>query len=137
MDSISGLVRDRLLLEKRIGQIFAKIEIEFSFDIDRTKHSHDRSTRTDIEDYNRTPISNGEIVYALDLTKKEIAKLIAVGVIKTKVPFVIKSISKELSLAINPVQIYEHYWKLYVLTNFRESKRNPFEIGEDQVVINF
>jgi len=137
MDSIGRLVRNRLLLEKRIGQLFANIEIEFSFDIDRTKHSHDRSTRTDIEDYNRTPISNGEIVYAVELTKKKIARLIAIGIIKHNVPFVIKSTSKELSLAIKPVQIIESYWKLYVLTNFRESKRNPFEVGEDQVVIDF
>lgn len=137
MDSIDRLVRNRLLLEKRIGQVFSKIEIEFAFDIDRTRHAYDRSIRTNIDDYNQKEISNGEIVYAIELTKKEIARQIAVGLIKSEIPFIIKSASKELSLAINPVQIFESYWKLYVLTNFRESKHNPFYTGEDQIIIEF
>jgi hypothetical protein len=57
------------------------------------------------------------------------------GEIKDGVPFVIKSIQKEIAIAIDPTLIGGTYWKLYVLTVFRESEELPFRVSKDQVVI--
>lgn len=137
MDRIRQLVRKNLLLEKRIGQLVDKLTITFAYDIDRRSHAFDRATRGDIEDYNTKEISNGEIVFAIESVKREISEKIAKGEIVSNEPIVVKSIEKEIALVVNPMHEFDNYWKLMVITVFRESRRNPFRVGKDQVVLYF
>lgn len=135
MKHLRRLIKEHLLLEKRIAQLLSNIKIQYSFDIDRTTHAYLRKTRTGIEDYNQKEISNSELRYFIDFSLRDIAENIATHQIIDGEKFVIKSISKELSVVINPVQIYEYYWKLELITVFRETKHNPFKVGKNQLVI--
>jgi hypothetical protein len=92
----------RLLVEKRIGQISANIEVVLGFDILSTKHSVDRSVRTGISNYNQTPITNSEIVELVSFFRREIAERIVNGEIQNDVPFAIKSIDRNLAAIVNP-----------------------------------
>jgi hypothetical protein len=136
MSFLRNLIKKNLILEKKIAQISSKIEIEFSFLIDRTVHAYLRRTRSDIEDYDTREISNDEIVYFIGLVRKKIAEKILMGEIIDGVPFVVRSVEKAMALAIVPKQEYGVYWKLIITTVFRESTQNPFRVGRDQLVID-
>lgn len=124
-----------LLLEKRIGQISANIEIVLGFDIVSTKHSVDRSTRTYLQDYNQTPITNREIVDLVTFFRREIAERIVNGEIQNNVPFAIKSIDRNLAAVIDPNMVSNLYWKLVVVTVFREDEENHLKTFRNQVVL--
>ena len=124
-----------LLLEKRIGQISANIEIVLGFDIVSTKHSVDRSTRTYLQGYNQTPITNREIVDLVTFFRREIAERIVNGEIQNNVPFAIKSIDRNLAAVIDPNMESNLYWKLVVITVFREDENNPLKTFRNQVVL--
>lgn len=126
---------DKLLLEKRIGQILSKIEIIFNFEVIKTIHSHKRETRTDVEDYNTKIISNGELLEFINYFKKEIAEHIATNEIVDGVEFITKSDSRELCCVIIPQQESFVHWKLILKTVWRESSTNRFRVGEGQLVI--
>ena len=49
--------------------------------------------------------------------------------------FVVKSVDKEIALAIVPKHVEDNFWKLVIITVFRESFSNPFRVGENQLVI--
>ena len=66
------------------------------------------------------------VVYAEKIINREIFN---------KKPFVVKSVERELALAINPIHIGGTYWRLEISTVFRESLSNPFRVGDNQVVI--
>ena len=76
MKTLRELIKEELLLEKRIAQISSSIEISFSFDVNTTTHSDDQKVRTDIEDYNETPVSNAEIRDVIRQVIKVIAEKI-------------------------------------------------------------
>jgi len=135
MNNLRQLIKEHLLLEKRIGQLLSNIKIQYSFDVDRTTHAYLRKDRPDLEDYNQKEISNHELRYFIDFFLRDIAENIATQQIIDNEEFVIKSVSKELAVAINPVQIGEYYWILELITVFRESKRNPFRTGKNQLVL--
>lgn len=124
-----------LLLEKRIGQILANIEIVLGFDIVSTKHSVDRSTRNYLEGYNQKPITNKEIVELVTFFRREIAEKIVTGEIQNNVPFAIKSIDRNLAAIIDPSIETNLYWKLVVVTVFREDENNRLKTFKNQVVI--
>lgn len=124
-----------LLLEKKIGQFVSTSEITFVFEIHRTRHAFIRSTRDDINDYNDKEITNGEIKYFIEATKKQISEGILTGLIKDQTRFIIKSKEKELAVAINPVHNIGYYWSLFVITVFRESEDLQFRTSENQYVI--
>lgn len=124
-----------LLLEKRIGQILANIEIVLGFDIVSTKHSVDRSTRSYLEGYNQKPITNKEIVELVTFFRREIAEKIVTGEIQNNVPFAIKSIDRNLAAIIDPSIETNLYWKLVVVTVFREDENNRLKTFKNQVVI--
>lgn len=136
MSFLRNLIKKNLILEKKIAQISSKIDIEFSFLIDRTSHAYIRRTRSDIEDYDTREISNDEIVYFISLVRKEIAEKILMEEIINGVPFVVRSAEKALALSIVPKKEYGVYWKLIITTVFRESYDNPFRVGRDQLVID-
>ena len=135
MKSLRQIIKEELLLEKRIAQVRTSFEVSFSFDVNRTSHAFDRKTRDDIEDYNPRPIVNAEIKEIIRLSKNEIAEKIVNQEIKSETEFVIKSLKWELAMAITPIHITGTYWQLLIKTVFRESNNNPFRVGEDQLVI--
>lgn len=136
MNSLRELIRKNLLIEKKIAQLRDNITVTFSYDVDRSKHAEMRSSRPELEDYNQKEISNGEIVYIIDLVKRQISEKILEGQIVNQEPFVIKSPEKEIAIVVDPVNEYGQYWKLFIRTVFRESKFNPFRVGKNQLVIH-
>jgi hypothetical protein len=135
MKTLRQIIKEELLLEKRIAQVRTSFEVSFSFDVNRTSHAFDRKTRDDIEDYNPRPIVNAEIKEIIRLSKNEIAEKIVNQEITSETEFVIKSLKWELAMAITPIHITGTYWQLLIKTVFRESNNNPFRVGEDQLVI--
>lgn len=124
-----------LLLEKRIGQISSNIEVVLGFDILSTKHSVDRSTRTGLLNYNQTPITNSEIVELVSFFRREIAERIVNGEIQNNTPFAIKSIDRNLAAIIDPNMESNLYWKLVVVTVFREDEVNKLKTYRGQIVL--
>lgn len=135
MKNLRQIIKEELLLEKRIAQVSSTIEVIFSFDVSRTSHAFDRAVRDDIIGYNQRPIENAEIKEIIAFTKKEIAEKIVTQEIKNGEDFVIKSLKWELAMGIVPLHVEGTYWKLIIKTVFRESKYDPFRVGEDQLVI--
>ena len=135
MKTLRQIIKEELLLEKRIAQVRASIEVVFSFDVKRTTHAFDRKTRDDIEDYNPRPIVNAEIKEIIRMSKNEIAEKIINQEITPETEFVLKSLKWELAMAITPIHITGTYWELLIKTVFRESNNNPFRVGKDQLVI--
>ena len=135
MKTLRQIIIEELLLEKRIAQVRSSIEVVFSFDVNRTSHAFDRKTRDDIEDYNPRPIVNAEIKEIIRMSKNKIAEKIVNQEITPETEFVVKSLKWELAMAITPIHIEGTYWELLIKTVFRESKNNPFRVGEDQLVI--
>ena len=136
MKNLINLLNEALLLEKRIAQIKSNITVDFNFDIIKTGHIDLRRTRDNIEDYNEKEISNDEIVFFIDLFKNDIARAIALEDIKDEEAFVIRSVSKELSCAIVPQLQIGTFWRLKVITVFRESSINPFATWDGQFIIS-
>jgi hypothetical protein len=135
MSLLRQLIKESLLLEKRIAQLSANIEITFAFDVDRTHHAYIRRKREGIEGYDEREISNGEIKYIIQLSIKQIAEKIISGEIKDGEAFVIKSPEKSIAMSVVPNQEMGLYWKLYITTVFRETYDNPFRVGRDQLII--
>ena len=135
MSNLRQLIKEHLLLEKRIAQLMSSFKIQYSFEVDRTTHAYHRKTRTGISDYNEKEISNSEIKYIVELSLRDIAEKIAQHNIIDDEAFVVKSVDKEIALAIVPKHVEDNFWKLVIITVFRESFSNPFRVGEDQLVI--
>ena len=135
MSLLRQLIKENLLLEKRIAQLSTKIEVTLAFDVDRTHHAYVRRKRDDIEDYDDREISNGELKYIVELARKQIAEKLVTNEIKDNQAFVIKSPEKNIAMSIVPQNEIGSFWKLYITTVFRESFENPFRVGKDQVVI--
>jgi hypothetical protein len=135
MKSLKQLIRESLLLEKRISQLSAKIEVVFGFDVDRTQHAYIRKTRQDIEGYDEREISNAEITYIVELARKQIAEKIITGEIYDEESFIIKSPEKNMAMSVVPIKETNQYWKLLITTVFRETYDNPFRVGKGQLVI--
>jgi hypothetical protein len=135
MSNLRQIIKEHLLLEKRIAQLMSSFKIQYSFEVDRTTHAYHRKTRTGISDYNEKEISNSEIKYIIELSLRDIAEKIAQHNIIDDEAFVVKSVDKEIALAIVPKHVEDNFWKLVVITVFRESVSNPFRVGEDQLVI--
>ena len=135
MSNLRKLIKEHLLLEKRIAQLMSSFEVQYSFDVDRSVHAYLRKTRNDIEGYNEKEISNSEIKYMISLSLKKIAEKIAQHNIVDNEAFVIKSYEKEIAIAIEPKHVEDNFWKLVITTVFRESFDNPFRVGKNQTLI--
>jgi hypothetical protein len=136
---LKQLIREHLLLEKRIGQLVDTFEITMSFDlIKHMGHAEQRAMgvgREKIEDYDMRPVSNMEIRYFVDLFKRDIGEKIIYGEIKNEEPFVIRSSEKGLSIPLKPIHNGGPSWRLVVMTVWRESDTHKFKTFEGQVVI--
>ena len=135
MGNLRQLIKEHLLLEKRIAQLMSSFKVQYSFEVDRTTHAYHRKTRTGISDYNEKEISNAEIKYIVELSLRDIAEKIAQHNIIHDESFVVKSVDKEIAIAIVPKHVEDNFWKLVISTVFRESYDNPFRVGENQIVI--
>jgi len=135
MGNLRQLIKEHLLLEKRIAQLMSSFKVQYSFEVDRTTHAYHRKTRTGISDYNEKEISKAEIKYIVELSLRDIAEKIAQHNIIHDESFVVKSVDKEIAIAIVPKHVEDNFWKLIIVTVFRESLNNPFRVGEDQLVI--
>lgn len=137
--NLKKLIREHLLLEKRIGQLVDTFEITMSFDlIKHMGHAEQRAMgigREKIDDYDMRPVSNMEIRYFVELFKRDIGEKIIYGEIKNEEPFVIRSPEKGLAIPLKPIHNGGTSWKLVVLTIWRESNIHKFKTFEGQVVI--
>lgn len=131
----NNLLQNLLILEKRISQISSTIEVTFGFDVIKTTHADDRS------DFakrglggNQNPISNAEMSEFVSYFKRDIAEGIATGDIVNQTEFVIRSLERELSMAIIAEEVGQNYWKLVIKTVFRESDEHRLKTGVDQLV---
>jgi hypothetical protein len=126
------------LLEKRIAQISANVEIRFGFDIIKTSHANDQSdfSKRGLQGDNQSHISNLEIKEFVLYFIKEIASAIASGEIVNQDNFVIRSVDREMSIPIVAEEVSKTYWKLIVKTVFRESNFNQLKVGKDQLVFD-
>ncbi len=89
-----------LILEKYIGSVTSNIEISIKFDVKKTSHATDQFTRTGIEGYNETPISNSELLEFLNISKSKISEKIASQEIVDGSKFVLKSNEWEMACPI-------------------------------------
>jgi len=128
-------IKKHLILEKRIGQIVTNFEITFGFDVITTKHSNYRGGGRDLQDYNQRPVSNSEIVEFIQIFKRDIAEKIINGEIRESEPFVLISNRWELAMAVSAERESGTYWKLVIITVFRQSEIHKFKVGENQIVI--
>lgn len=135
MSNLRRLIKEHLLLEKRIAQLMASFKVQYAFEVDRTSHAYDRKTRKDIPNYNDREISNAELKYIIELALRDIAENIALHNIVDDEAFVIKSKEKEIAIAIVPKHVDGLFWRLVLVTVFRESYDNSFRVGENQLVI--
>jgi hypothetical protein len=135
MKTLRQIIKENLLVEKRITQVNSSLEVLFVFDVNRTSHAFDRDTRDDIEGYNIRPIVNEEIREIISMVTKQISEKIVTREIVPEEDFVVKSLKWELAMAITPVHIGGTYWQLIIKTVFRESRFNPFRVGKNQLVI--
>jgi hypothetical protein len=126
------------LLEKRIGQISANVEIRFGFDIIKTSHATTQAdfSKRGLQGDNQNHISNLEIKEFVLYFIKDIASAIATGEIVDQDNFVIRSVDREMSIPIVAVEISKTYWQLVVKTVFRESTFNQLKIAKDQLVFD-
>ena len=127
-----------LLIEKRIAQLSANIEIVLSFDIIKHSGHVDKrmSGRDDVDGYDNRPVTNSEIKYFIELFKSEIAENIVFNRIIDGEPFIIKSSKLGLAIPLKPVNVGENYWRLIVLTVWRESEINKLKVGKNQLVLS-
>ena len=124
-----------LILEKRISQISSTIEVTFGFDVIKTTHADDRSdfAKRGLSG-NQNPISNAEMSEFVSYFKRDIAEGIATGDIVNQTEFVIRSLDRELSMAIIAEEVAQNYWKLVIKTVFRESEEHRLKTGVDQLI---
>ena len=130
------IIKKNLLLEKRIGQISAKVEVVFGFDVIKTKHTTERmnvSTR-DLSDGRDRQISNSEMVEFVRNFNRDIAEGIVSDEINDQEPFIIKSLQWGLSMVIIPENVVGSYWKLIIKTVFPESEFHQLRVGRDQII---
>lgn len=131
----NNLLQNLLILEKRISQISSTIEVTFGFDIIKTTHADDRSdfAKRGLSG-NQNPISNAEMSEFVSYFKRDIAEGIATGDIVNQTEFVIRSLDRELSMAIIAEEAGQSYWKLVIKTVFRESDEHRLKTGVDQLI---
>ena len=118
MKTLRQIIKENLLVEKRITQVNSSLEVLFVFDVNRTNHAFDRDTRDDIEGYNVRPIVNEEIREIISKVKQQISEKIVTREIVPEEDFIVKSLKWELAMAITPVHMGGTYWQLIIKTVF-------------------
>ncbi len=133
-DLVRKIITEQLLVEKRIGQISANIEVSFGFDVVKTKHAEKRKDVSKRGLGMERNISNSEMLEFVRSFRREIAEGIVDGDINDETNFVIKSSNRELAMVLIADHVDGNYWRLIIKTVFRESDVNNLRVGRDQVV---
>jgi hypothetical protein len=133
---LRNIIKNNLLLEKRIGQISSKVEIVFGFDVIKTNHTTDRMnvSSRELGGGRDRSISNGEMLEFVKNFTRDIAEGIVSEEINDQEPFILKSNKWELSMVIIPDHVEGSYWKLIIKTVFPESVYHQLRVGRDQVI---
>ena len=134
MESIRKIIKEHLILEKRIAQISDSLEISFGYDILTSKHARDRSNlgREWISD---RVISKQTIIEIIEKCKRKISEFIVNGYIDNELPFVIKDNEFNIHMAVIPQFVEDYYWNLLVKTIFPASDNMGLLVAQDQLVI--
>lgn len=133
--NLRKLIKETLLLERKIAQISDTFEVTFGFDIATTKHTRDRSN-LGREGLSNRIISNQEIINIIEKYKRDIAESIINGYIVNGDRFVIKDEESKIDCAILAKIISNNYWSLLVVTVFPASDNFGLLVGEDQFVLS-
>jgi hypothetical protein len=127
--TVKKLIKEQLILERRIAQLKANIFINFNLRHDPSEHSKKRQWRHVAE--------KGVVIHDVDilnLVKKvldDIAFKIAVDEIKDKVRFIISDTKYPyLNIVIEPEMVDPYQWILNIVTVMN---KKDFEIGRDQL----
>jgi hypothetical protein len=128
---------NQFILEKRIAQISANVEVTYSFDVIKTIHTDKRSDfdKRGLNIENIGKISNLEIKEFIHFFKKDIVEAIATETIVDLQQFVIRSRDRQLSMAVIAEKVQGNYWKLIVKTVFRETDQAQLKVARGQFVI--
>jgi len=132
---LRNIIKEQLLLEKRIGQLSSTIDVTFGFDVIKTKHAEKRKdfNKRDISTQHERMISNEEMRSVVSNFKKEIATGIIDGDIVDGTNFVVKDMKWRLSMVLIAEHVAGNYWKLVIRTVFREGEES-LRVGRDQIV---
>jgi hypothetical protein len=131
---VRELIKEQLLLEKRIAQLSSTIEVTFGFDVIKTTHAEKRKDVTKRELGHERMISNAEMKEVVSNFKREIAEGIVDGDIENETNFVIKNKKFGLAMVLVAEHVSGNYWKLVIKTVFRETPENPLRVGHNQIV---
>jgi hypothetical protein len=134
MNSLRHIIKEHLLLEKRIAQISDSFKISFGYDILTTKHARDRAN-LGREGISSRVISNATIINIIEKCKRKISEYIINGYIDDSMAFIIKDREFNIDLAIKPQLVEKYYWTLLVITVFPSTEGLGLLFGEDQLVI--
>lgn len=120
------------LLEKKIGKMSTKIELDIDIDIIKTKHAAERQDfkGRNLEGEDQRYISNKEMVDFVLFFKKEISNAISDGKIYNDTVFNLKSLRRSLAMSVVAKELKPKYWRLIIITVFRESEINKFKVSE-------
>lgn len=133
--NLRKLIKETLLLERKIAQISDTFQITFGFDISTSKHTRDRSNlgREGLSD---RVISNQEIIDVIEKYKRDIAEAIINGYIIDGDKFVIKDKDSKIDCAILATILDDNYWSLLILTIFPASDSFGLLVAQDQFVLS-
>lgn len=135
MKTLKTIIKETLLLEKRIAQITDNFRVGFAFDISTTQHARDRMTsgRPGISD---RVVSNSELVAIMEKYKRDVAEKIILHYILEGDEFVIKDDETGIHLAILALRENDFYWTLLIKTVFQSSPGASLRVAKNQLVIS-
>lgn len=130
--NIKHIIKEQLILEKKIAQITANLIINFDLRHDeRGKHSQDRKWRHVGEGGSR--IYDIDIIQLIESAKSDISLQIAMEQIQDGVRFIVsQKNSPYLNVIIEPKMNNPYDWTLYVITVMN---KQDFDIGRGQLQI--
>ncbi len=132
--NLRKLIKEHLLLEKRIAQLSDSFNVTFGFDVVTSKHTRDRLNlgRGGISD---RVMYNEDIIHVIEKFKRDIAENIINGYILDGDVFVVKDSETNIDCAILAHILEDYYWSLLITTIFPSSENFSLLTGADQLVL--
>jgi len=133
--NLRKLIKETLLLERKIAQMSDTFQVTFGFDVSTSKHTRDRSNLGREALSNRI-ISNQEIIDVIEKYKRDIAEAIINGYIIDGDKFAIKDKESKIDCAILATIVDDNYWSLFILTIFPSSENFGLLTAQDQFILS-
>jgi hypothetical protein len=135
MKNIRKLIKEHLLLEKRVAQLTDNFNVTFGFDVLTSKHTRDRMNlgRSGLSD---RVMSNSDVINIIEKYKRDIAENIINGHILDGDEFVIKDKESNIDCAILAQIVEDFYWTLFIKTIFPSSESFSLLVGDEQIVLS-